>query len=141
MRTIASRPDELLPPLRRPSRSHRAALVLCVAALVAFGACARTTPATLAEVALADRPKEAREVYVLVGKGGPFAFDRDGVVFGNREKLLPAKPRGYYHEYTVRTPGEKSRGGRRLVCGGQKAAPDACYYTDDHYRSFRKIRT
>jgi ribonuclease T1 len=92
-------------------------------------------------VALADLPKEAREVYVLVGKGGPFAFDRDGVVFGNREKLLPAKPRGYYHEYTVRTPGEKSRGGRRLVCGGQKAAPDACYYTDDHYRSFRKIRT
>ena len=93
------------------------------------------------EVALADLPKEAREVYALVGKGGPFPFDRDGVVFGNREKLLPAKPRGYYHEYTVRTPGVKSRGGRRLVCGGKKTAPDACYYTDDHYRSFRKIRT
>ena len=63
------------------------------------------------EIALADLPKEAREVYALVGKGGPFPFDRDGVVFGNREKLLPAKPRGYYHEYTVRTPGVKSRGG------------------------------
>jgi ribonuclease T1 len=121
--------------------SHRAALFLCAAALFAFGACARTTPEALPEVALVDLPKEAREVYVQVGKGGPFAFDRDGVVFGNRERLLPAKPRGYYHEYTVRTPGEKSRGGRRLVCGGEKAAPDACYYTDDHYRSFRKIRT
>jgi ribonuclease T1 len=70
-----------------------------------------------------------------------FPFDRDGVVFGNREKLLPGKPRGYYHEYTVRTPGVSSRGGRRLVCGGKKKAPDACYYSDDHYRSFRKIRT
>jgi ribonuclease T1 len=62
-------------------------------------------------------------------------------VFGNREKLLPGKPRGYYHEYTVRTPGVSSRGGRRLVCGGKMKAPDACYYSDDHYRSFRKIRT
>ena len=85
------------------------------------------------------RRRRAR-CYALVGKGGPFPFDRDGVVFGNREKLLPAKPRGYYHEYTVRTPGVKNRGARRLVCGGKKTAPDACYYTDDHYRSFRKIR-
>lgn len=125
--------------MRRPSRSHRAALVLCVAALVAFGACARTTPATLPEVALADLPKEAREVYVLVGKGGPFAFDRDGVVFGNREKLLPAKPRGYYHEYTVRTPGEKTRGARRIVCGGAPRTPDACWYSSDHYQSLARI--
>jgi len=151
MRTIASRPDRTsagaslavapIGPARRRAYAVRVGILLSVAAFLAFGACARTTPETLPEVALADLPKEAREVYVLVGKGGPFAFDRDGVVFGNREKLLPAKPRGYYHEYTVRTPGEKSRGGRRLVCGGQKAAPDACYYTDDHYRSFRKIRT
>jgi ribonuclease T1 len=127
-------------PRRRPTAE--AALLLCFAAIYAVGACARTTPPeNLPEVALADLPKEAREVYVLVGKGGPFPFDRDGVVFGNREKLLPAKPRGYYHEYTVRTPGEKSRGGRRLVCGGKKVAPDTCYYTEDHYQSFRKIRT
>jgi len=118
-----------------------AAVLLCVLAMFAGGALARTTPEALVEVALADLPKEAQEVYALVGKGGPFAFDRDGVVFGNREKLLPGKPRGYYHEYTIRTPGVKSRGGRRLVCGGKKTAPDACYYTDDHYRSFRKIRT
>ncbi len=127
--------------LRRRTTADRAALLLSFAAIFAFGACARTTPETLPEVALAELLREAREAYVLVGKGGPFPFDRDGVVFGNREKLLPAEPRGYYHEYTVRTPGVKTRGGRRLVCGGKKAAPDACYYTDDHYQSFRKIRT
>ena len=119
----------------------QAALLLCLTAIFAVGAYARTTLETLPELALADLPKEAQEVYVLVGKGGPFPFDRDGTVFGNREKLLPAKPRGYYHEYTVRTPGVKSRGGRRLVCGGKMAAPDTCYYTEDHYQSFRKIRT
>ena len=113
-----------------------------LAAVVACGALARTHARRRSpEVALADLPKEAREVYALVGKGGPFPFDRDGVVFGNREKLLPAKPRGYYHEYTVRTPGVKSRGAAVIVCGGTKTAPDACYYTDDHYQSFRKIRT
>jgi ribonuclease T1 len=123
------------------TKAAGAARLLCLMAIVAFGAFARTTPDTLPEVALADLPKEARNVYVLVGKGGPFPFDRDGIVFGNREKLLPAKPPGYYHEYTVRTPGVKSRGGRRLICGGTKETPDACFYTEDHYRSFRKIRT
>ena len=118
-----------------------ATLLLCLAAAFASTGLARTTGSALAEVTLIDLPKEAQEVYALVVEGGPFHYDRDGVVFGNREKLLPGKPRGYYHEYTVRTPGEKSRGGRRLVCGGNKTAPDACYYTDDHYRSFRKIRT
>jgi ribonuclease T1 len=118
-----------------------ATLLVCVVAMFAGSALARTTAEALAEVALADLPKEAQAVYALIGQGGPFPYDRDGVVFGNREKLLPAKPRGYYHEYTVRTPGVKNRGGRRLVCGGKKTAPDACYYTEDHYRSFRKIRT
>jgi len=125
----------------RGMKSFAAALLLCFAATFAPGGLARTTADALAEVTLGDLPKEAQEVYALVGKGGPFRYDRDGVVFGNREKLLPGKPRGYYHEYTVRTPDEKTRGGRRLVCGGRKTAPDACYYTDDHYRSFRKIRT
>ncbi len=132
-----------LPTLSRvPARRTKmgVAVVLCVFAGLAFTAFARTTPATVPEVALSDLPKEAQEVHALVGNGGPFPFDRDGVVFGNREQLLPAKPRGYYHEYTVRTPGVRSRGGRRLVCGGKLRAPDACYYTDDHYRSFRKIR-
>ena len=61
-------------------------------------------------------------------------------MFGNRERLLPAHPRGYYHEYTVPTPGAKNRGARRIVCGGAKTAPDACYYTADHYQSFARIR-
>ena len=126
----------------RGVKRYLTAALLCVSVMFMGGAAlARNTVEALAEVAFADLPKEAREVYTLVGKGGPFAFDRDGVVFGNRERLLPAKPHGYYHEYTVRTPGLDNRGGRRLVCGGRKTAPDACYYTDDHYRSFRKIRT
>jgi len=114
-------------------------LALCLLAGLATPAFARNAPEAMPEVALADLPKEARDVYALIGKGGPFHYDRDGVVFGNREKLLPAKPRAYYHEYTVRTPGVKSRGARRLICGGPATAPDTCYYTDDHYRSFRRI--
>jgi ribonuclease T1 len=72
-------------------------------------------------------------------QGGPFAYEKDGSVFGNREQLLPAHKRGYYREYTVPTPGAKNRGKRRIVCGGQAKAPDVCYYTADHYASFRKI--
>jgi len=118
----------------------RLLLALCLCLAFAASAPARTAGDALPEVALADLPTEAREVYALIRSGGPFRHDRDGVVFGNREKLLPARPRGYYHEYTVRTPGVKSRGARRLICGGPKTDPDACYYTDDHYQSFRRIR-
>jgi ribonuclease T1 len=85
-------------------------------------------------------PSQGQNVMALIYQGGPFKHDKDGVVFGNRERILPAYPRGYYREYTVRTPNERSRGARRIVCGGsQPVAPDACYYTDDHYASFRKI--
>jgi ribonuclease T1 len=65
---------------------------------------------------------------------------KDGIVFGNREQMLPRQPRGYYREYTVRTPGSSDRGARRIVCGGPRKAPEVCYYTDDHYASFRRIR-
>jgi len=92
------------------------------------------------EVALTDLPKEAQAVYALIRNGGPFGYDRDGIVFGNRERILPDEKRGYYHEYTVRTPGSTSRGTRRMICGGPKKTPDVCYYTDDHYQSFRRIR-
>ena len=61
------------------------------------------------------------------------------MVFGNRERLLPLNTRGYYREYTVKTPGSQDRGARRIVCGGPATVPDACYYTADHYASFRKI--
>jgi len=76
---------------------------------------------------------------MLIAQGGPFPHDKDGVVFGNRERLLPINNRGYYREYTVRTPGVSHRGKRRIVCGGKPRVPDVCYYTADHYASFRKI--
>ena len=124
----------------RRRRARDCVVLLCLVAGLACATWAGSPAQGLSEVALADLPREAREVHALIHKGGPFQFDRDGVVFGNRERLLPAKPRGYYHEYTVRTPGVKSRGARRLVCGGPASAPDVCYYTDDHYQSFRRIR-
>jgi guanyl-specific ribonuclease Sa len=82
-------------------------------------------------------PPEAIETLQLIERGGPFPYSRDGVVFQNRERRLPNRPNGYYREYTVRTPGENDRGARRIVAGGQP--PEAYYYTDDHYRSFRKV--
>ena len=105
-------------------------------------ALARNTPSSAVAdtVALAQLTPQGRSMLTLIYQGGPFRHDKDGVVFGNRERLLPANGRAYYREYTVRTPGERSRGARRIVCGGlQAATPDACFYTDDHYASFRKI--
>jgi len=80
-------------------------------------------------------PKEALETIALIRKGGPFPYERDGVVFGNREKLLPQRERGWYREYTVRTPGVRTRGARRIVAGRD----GTLYYTDDHYRSFKRV--
>jgi ribonuclease T1 len=90
---------------------------------------------SLATVRLSELPREAQETYAAIRKGGPFPYDKDGTVFGNRERLLPRHERGFYREYTVRTPGVGHRGARRIVCGGQ--VPTACYYTQDHYASFR----
>jgi ribonuclease T1 len=88
---------------------------------------------------VADLPRHGVETYRRILQGGPFPYEKDGSVFGNRERLLPAKKRGYYREYTVPTPGVRNRGVHRIVCGGQVRAPDACYYTADHYASFRRI--
>ena len=90
-------------------------------------------------VQVAELPSQARETYGLIRRGGPFPYEKDGSVFGNRERLLPAARRGYYREYTVATPGSRDRGARRIVCGGPARAPLACYYTADHYASFRQI--
>jgi ribonuclease T1 len=100
-------------------------------------------PATdngVATVALADLPAEARQTEQLIRNGGPFPYAKDGTVFGNRERVLPREKRGFYREYTVKTPGSRDRGARRIVCGGlQPTAPQACYYTADHYSSFKRI--
>jgi ribonuclease T1 len=91
-------------------------------------------------VSLADLPPQARQTHKLILAGGPFPYSKDGIAFANRERLLPAKARGYYREYTVKTPGSRDRGARRIVCGGKKAAePDNCFYTGDHYASFKRI--
>lgn len=87
------------------------------------------------EIEKKQLPKEAIETIALIRQGGPFPYDRDGVAFGNREKLLPARERGWYREYTVRTPGERTRGARRIVAGRD----GTLYYTDDHYQSFKRI--
>jgi ribonuclease T1 len=125
---------------RRIAVAFGVGLSLLLATGVASPAFARSTPEALPEVSLADLPKAAQDLRAQIGNGGPFRYSRDGVVFGNRERLLPTKPRGYYHEYTVRTPGASDRAARRMVCGGPKTTPDACYYSDDHYQSFRRIR-
>jgi len=99
-----------------------------------------TTPA-LAEVSLSELPVQAQETHRLIRSGGPFPYAKDGVVFGNRERLLPGKARGFYREYTVKTPGARTRGARRIICGGTPpTAPEVCYYTGDHYASFKRIR-
>lgn len=113
------------------------ALAALAAALLAFPAPAQRAPAwTPAEVAVAQLPREARATMALIRSKGPFPHARDGVVFGNREGLLPKQPRGYYREYTVRTPGQRTRGARRIVAGQR----GELWYTEDHYNSFRRIR-
>lgn len=93
-----------------------------------------------ASIALADLPKQGRETYALILAGGPFPYEKDSTVFGNRERLLPAQKRGFYREYTVKTPYARTRGAKRIVCGGsQSVKPEVCYYTDDHYASFKRI--
>ena len=97
-------------------------------------------PASAAEIAVAGLPPEARETLALIRLGGPFPYRQDGAAFGNRERLLPPKERGYYREYTVKTPSARDRGARRIVAGGEPRASRELYYTDDHYRSFSRIK-
>ncbi len=125
-------------------RSAVAAVGLAVGLSFAFllPATARTpnSPSELPPVALVTLPAQAKSTHQLIFNGGPFPYDKDGTVFGNRERLLPIKQRGHYREYTVKTPGARNRGARRIVCGGQPPTqPEVCFYTADHYASFSRI--
>ncbi len=118
--------------------------VLAASSLVAGAALLSTAQARTAEasaaVALSTLPPQAQQTHRLILNGGPFPHAKDGTVFGNRERQLPSKARGYYREYTVRTPGSRDRGARRIVCGGvPPTQPESCFYTADHYASFRRI--
>jgi ribonuclease T1 len=127
--------------------------VLPMAAAMVFGALA--VPALAAKpsvgnIELSALPKEGQATFKLIEQGGPFPYDKDGTTFGNREGVLAKQKRGYYREYTVKTPGAKNRGARRIVCGGNKEpargeqpkdhASKECYYTADHYASFALIK-
>ena len=125
-------------------RSAVAAVGLAVGLSFAFTlpAMARTphSHSELPPVALVTLPAQAKSTHQLIFNGGPFPYDKDGTVFGNRERLLPIKQRGHYREYTVKTPGARNRGARRIVCGGQPPTqPEVCFYTADHYASFSRI--
>ncbi|VWX59432.1 Ribonuclease T1 (fragment) [Burkholderiales bacterium 8X] len=91
-------------------------------------------------VTFAELPAEARQTYQAILSGGPFQFDKDGSVFANRERLLPAERRGHYREYTVAAANSGRRGARRIVCGGVPRVPETCWYTADHYASFKRIK-
>ena len=93
----------------------------------------------LGTVAVGDLPAEARQTLALIREGGPYPYEKDGTVFGNYERKLPRQRRGYYTEYTVRTPQVRSRGARRIIAGGRDGRPTEFYYTDDNYQTFRRI--
>jgi len=118
-----------------------AALIVFVLLLVVPAWAIGASPAKT--IAQSDLPVEARQTLELIARGGPFSNRQDGVVFGNREKLLPAQTRGYYREYTVSTPGARDRGARRIVAGsggtGDVRTSGEYWYTDDHYASFARV--
>lgn len=111
-------------------------IVVFCALLALSGAALAQGPAPIGDIAVAALPREAHATLALIKAGGPFPYAKDGSTFGNRERLLPPRSRGYYREYTVPTPGARDRGARRIVAG----ASGDYYYSDDHYNSFRRIR-
>jgi ribonuclease T1 len=127
------------------STARTAVLMLALGAVspwLANGAQARDASVGLsggASVSPAQLPREAAQTLDAIRAGGPFRYSKDGVVFKNFERELPARPRGYYHEYTVTTPRSRDRGARRIVCGGPPRSVDDCYYTGDHYQTFQRI--
>ena len=112
-------------------------LLLMLALVAGLVACAPPAGSDTRLPSHAGLPPEAIETLALIQRGGPFPYRKGGTTFQNRERLLPAKPRGFYREYTVPTPGSRDRGARRIVAGGNP--PEVFYYTADHYSSFRQI--
>ncbi|MFI9202001.1 ribonuclease domain-containing protein [Streptomyces sp. NPDC053048] len=134
-----------------PHRSARFAALVALASTLLLGAPAVAAPQAAAphaasvsvpaekivgDICHSDLPSQAHDTIRLIESGGPFPYPKDGTVFSNRENVLPKQARGYYHEYTVKTPGSPDRGARRIVAG-QKTRED--YYTADHYRTFDRV--
>jgi ribonuclease T1 len=117
----------------------RQIFILLFGMLLACGVLARSSSGS--DIVLASElPLEARHTLKLIRQGGPFPYEKDGAVFGNYERLLPKQNRGYYREFTVKTPGARNRGARRIITGGELNSPRELYYTEDHYASFRRIQ-
>jgi ribonuclease T1 len=119
-----------------PLDAHYAARADPVLIARSHGEGARGNGAAIQSISAQDLPAEARATLKLIKEGGPFPYPRDGITFGNRERRLPSQPHGYYREYTVKTPGKRDRGARRIVAGRD----GEFYYTDDHYETFRQIK-
>jgi len=136
--TPEARPTATSAPQARPIATPSRSPVAGPTAAPIPGGLAIATPSAgdrMPTVRVDRLPPEAHDTIRLIARNGPFPYRQDGVVFENRERLLPAKATGYYHEYTVKTPGSPDRGARRLIRGGQ----NELYYTDDHYDSFRRV--
>jgi ribonuclease T1 len=111
-------------------------LLLALAAFATPAVAQKAPPAPVGEMAATELPSEAFATIALIRKGGPYPYAKDHAVFGNREARLPRQKHGYYREYTVKTPGERTRGARRIIAG----KGGEMFYTDDHYNTFRRIR-
>jgi ribonuclease T1 len=130
--------------MRLPDRLAVLLLIVFLSFAGATGAREDRNRVAIGEIAVAELPRQARDTLALIRNGGPFPYRKDGTVFQNRERLLPARKRGYYTEYTVPTPSARDRGARRIIAGkgttGDAATSGEYYYTDDHYETFRRIR-
>ncbi|MCQ4206310.1 ribonuclease [Streptomyces longispororuber] len=109
------------------------ATVAAQAAPAPVAASSTLSAAAVGDICYSALPSQAHDTLDLIAAGGPFPYEQDGTVFQNREGVLPSQSTGYYHEYTVITPGSSDRGARRIVTG---KATQEDYYTSDHYASF-----
>lgn len=119
-------------------RFHLRRLLLLVALYLSI--CFTASAGDVGQINVRDLPPEAKQTLRLIQQGGPYPYEKDGSVFGNYERQLPKRARGYYHEFTVKTPYARNRGARRIVAGGERRPYIEFYYTDDHYASFKRIK-